>query len=156
MSNSRQLVGNIGLYHVARELSRAGWNVMPTVRNARGADLYASSEDERQIHPVQVKAHSAKPQDTSLGLHPERLVTPWWVIVVDARADRPVCYLLSLEEIRSLMARDPGSRSGKAENERQYWLHRKFYTPGGPDELTEAHEAWVRLGKPRTTDWDQS
>lgn len=67
MSNDKQITGNIGLYHVARELSLLGWNVMPTVRNARGADLYAASEDERIIQPIQVKAHSSAPQDTLLG-----------------------------------------------------------------------------------------
>jgi hypothetical protein len=34
-----QLVGNIGLYYICYELSRLGWNVLPTSRNARGIDL---------------------------------------------------------------------------------------------------------------------
>src|SRR3546814_5925432 len=53
-----QLTGNVGLYHVARELSRRGWHVMPTVRNARGADLYAASDDEARVLPIQSKARS--------------------------------------------------------------------------------------------------
>ena len=31
-----QLVGNVGLYYICYELSRLGWNVLPTSRNARG------------------------------------------------------------------------------------------------------------------------
>lgn len=57
---SHQLTGNAGLYHVARELSRRGWHVMPTVRNAQGADLYAASADERIVIPIQSKALSKK------------------------------------------------------------------------------------------------
>jgi hypothetical protein len=149
MSNIAQITGNIGLYHVARELSLSGWNVMPTVRNARGADLYAASEDERTIHPVQVKAHSDKPQDTSLGLRPETIVTPWWVFVVYARTPEITCFVLTLDEIRDRMGRDPGTRSNKPEQERIFWLHRKYYTPGGEWEMKEARNAWHRLGVPR-------
>lgn len=148
MSNTKQITGNIGLYHVARELSRAGWNVMPTVRNAKGADLYAASEDELIIHPVQVKSHSGLPQDTQLGLYPERLVTPWWVFVIHARTPDMTCYVLSLAEIRDRMKRDPGTRSLKPEQERAFWLDRRFYTPGSDRDMTEARNAWHRLGQP--------
>lgn len=149
MSNIKQITGNIGLYHVARELSLAGWNVMPTVRNARGADLYAASENERIIHPIQVKAHSGKPEDTSLGLHLEKLVTPWWLFVVLARTQEITCYVFTLGEVRQHATRDPRTRSGKAEHERIFWLHRKYYTPGNSGEMKEALNGWDRLGAPR-------
>ncbi|MDP1669687.1 hypothetical protein [Phaeovulum sp.] len=148
MSNDKQITGNIGLYHVARELSLAGWNVMPTVRNARGADLYAASDDEKTIQPVQVKAHSAKPQDTPLGLNPEKLVTPWWVFVVYARTPEIACYVFSLDEILERKSRDPGTRSGKPESERNFWFNRKYYTPGGECEIRQALNGWHRLGSP--------
>ncbi len=149
MSNIKQITANIGLYHVARELSLAGWNVMPTVRNARGADLYAASENEQVIHPIQVKAHSGKPQDTSLGLHLEKLVTPWWVFVVLARTEEINCYVLTLSEVLQHVSRDPGTGSGKPEHERRFWLHRKYYTPGNREEMKEALNGWGRLGTPR-------
>ena len=34
-----QITGNIGLYYTCYQLSRLGWNVMPTSRNARGIDI---------------------------------------------------------------------------------------------------------------------
>lgn len=34
-----QITGNIGLFYACYELSRKGWNVMPTSRNARGIDI---------------------------------------------------------------------------------------------------------------------
>jgi hypothetical protein len=33
---NQQTVGNIGLHYVCYRLSRFGWNVMPTTRNAKG------------------------------------------------------------------------------------------------------------------------
>lgn len=148
MSNAKQLIGNVGVYHVARELSRHGWNVLLTVRNARGADLYAISQSERLVVPIQVKAHSAKPNDIQLGLYPENLVTPWWVVVAFAGTSEPICYVVSLAEIMELRLRDPGVRSGKPEVERIWWFSRHYFTPGGDRELSDAREAWLRLGDP--------
>lgn len=149
MSNDKQITGNIGLYHVAKELSLVGWNVMPTVRNAKGADLYAASADERTIRPLQVKTHSGKPEDITLGVNTDHLVTPWWVVVVYARTADVCCYVFSLDEIQTLKVRDPGTRSGKEEHERLFWFAKKLYTPGGPHEVKEALNAWHRLGEPR-------
>jgi hypothetical protein len=148
MSNAKQLVGNVGVYHVARELSRHGWNVMLTVRNARGADLYAVSQCENIVHPIQVKANSGKPNDTRLGLEPELLVTPWWVFVANVQGGNPTSYLVSLSEIRERMTRDPGTRSGKPETERAFWFDRRYYSEGSDRELVEMREAWFRLGNP--------
>ncbi len=149
MSNDKQLTGNIGVYYVAWQLSRFGWNVMLTVRNAKGADMFALSEDENIQRPIQVKAHASNPQDTFLGLDPTKHVTPWWMFVAFARSAEPVCYVMSLDEVRARMVRDPGSRSGKAELERAFWLDRRYYTPGSDREMIEARDAWDRLGQPR-------
>jgi len=151
LSNDKQITGNIGVFHVARELSGFGWNVILSVRNAKGADMFAASEDELTTHPIQVKSHAAKPQDISLGLQPEKLVTPWWVFVAFARSAEPVCYVLKLEEVRARMVRDPGTRSGKAELERAFWLDRRYYTPGSDREMIDARNAWHLLGPARMT-----
>lgn len=148
MSNANQLIGNVGVYHVARELSRHGWNVLLTVRNARGADLYAISQSERLVVPIQVKAHSAKPNDIRLGLYPENLVTPWWVIVAFAGTGEPVSYVVPLADIIALKVRDSGVRSGKLEHERLWWFSQHNFTPGSDRELIDAREAWLRLGDP--------
>ena len=85
-----QLTGNAGLYHVARELSRRGWHVMPTVRNARGADLYAASDDELRVLPIQSKALS-KRAPVPLGGSLDRLCSRWWVITINANTAVPTC-----------------------------------------------------------------
>src|SRR5277367_1271042 len=55
---NQQTVGNIGLFYVCHQLSRMGWNVMPTARNAKGVDILIYSQDASQTHTVQVKTLS--------------------------------------------------------------------------------------------------
>lgn len=131
-----QLTGNAGLYHVARELSRRGWHVMPTVRNARGADLYAASEDETVVLPIQSKALSKK-APVPLGSDLNSLRSPWWVITIDATSASPTCYILTLDEVRN------GAHRGENETGKvSFWLQQKAYA------LSEFHEKWERLGDP--------
>lgn len=131
-----QLTGNAGLYHVARELSRRGWHVMPTIRNARGADLFAVSEDEARVVPIQSKALS-KRNPVPLGGSLDTLRSPWWAITIHANSDAPICYVMSLSEIRSA-AHQGVNAAGKV----SYWLQPKSY------DLPEYREAWDRLGEP--------
>ncbi|WP_181418633.1 hypothetical protein [Pseudoroseicyclus aestuarii] len=127
-----QMTGNAGLFHIAWELTRRGWIVMPTVRNARGADLYAAPFDnEEAVIPIQSKALSkraAVPLGTDLG----RLRSPWWIITLGANDDNPVCYVLTLDEVKTLASRDNGKN-------RAYWLEAKDYRK------PEFREAWHRL-----------
>jgi hypothetical protein len=61
-----QLVGNVGLFYVSYELSKRGWNCLPTIRNAKGPDIIAFSQDAKRTKSVQVKSlrpKSKKPQD---------------------------------------------------------------------------------------------
>ena len=50
MKLDAQVVGNVGLYYVCYKLSRLGWNVMPTARNARAtfAPLRANHPNDLQ------------------------------------------------------------------------------------------------------------
>lgn len=58
--NRKQAVANAGLYYVGYELSKRGWNVLPTTRNARGPDLIIYSQDADIKLAVQVKALSTR------------------------------------------------------------------------------------------------
>ena len=133
---SSQLTGNAGLYHVARELSRRGWHVMPTDRNAQGADLYAASADESVVVPIQSKALSKK-VPVPLGKSLSTLRSPWWIVTIYANTATPICYVLTLDEVRS------GAHRGVNETGKvSYWLQAKAYAK------PEFHEAWERLGDP--------
>ena len=131
-----QLTGNAGMYHVARELSRRGWHVMPTVRNARGADLYAASDDESRVLPIQSKALS-KRNPVPLGNNLDKLCSVWWVITVNANEAVPTCYVLSLSEVKAA-----AHRGVNAAGIVSYWLQPKSYA------IEEYREAWWRFGDP--------
>jgi hypothetical protein len=134
-----QLTGNAGMYHVARELSRRGWHVMPTVRNARGADLYAASEDETRVLPIQSKALS-KRAAVPLGGSLDALCSHWWIITLNANSELPTCFVLTLDEVKAAALKNTNS-AGKD----SFWLEPRFYA------LPEYQEAWDRLGSPSTS-----
>ena len=60
MKLNLQVTGNVGLYYTCYHLSRMGWNVMPTARNARGIDLIAYNQDGSKFIGVQVKSLSKR------------------------------------------------------------------------------------------------
>lgn len=109
---------------------------MPTVRNARGADLYAASDDESRVLPIQSKALS-KRDPVPLGGSLDTLRSQWWVITINANSDSPTCYVLTLDEVKAAAHRGING-SGKV----SYWLQPKAYA------AAEYEEAWHRLGTP--------
>jgi hypothetical protein len=106
---------------------------MPTVRNARGADLYAASEDEGRVLPIQSKALS-KRAPVPLGGSLDTLRSPWWIITINANTSSPTCYVLTLEEVREAAHRGVND-AGKI----SFWLQPKAYA------RSEYEEAWERL-----------
>ena len=123
--------GNAGLNYAAWQLSRRGWHVMPTIRNAKGSDLIVTDADETASFGVQSKGFYNKPP-VPLGAKLENLRSAWWVITTFANSDTPVCYILRLEEVRALA--NP-NKNGAA-----WWLEIKDY------DKDEFREAWHRLG----------
>ncbi len=75
---NKQIVGNIGLYYVCLELSKLGWNVIPTSRNAKGIDVLIYSQDADRKLGIQVKALSGR---YAVGLGKEGFVGDFLVIV---------------------------------------------------------------------------
>lgn len=110
---------------------------MPTIRNARGSDLIVTNEDETVFFGIQSKALS-KRQAVPLGLSLENLRSEWWVVTTSANSDSPVCYVINLQEVRSLATQD---KSGK----RAYWLEPRTY------DCDEFRDAWDRIGASLTT-----
>lgn len=115
---------------------------MPTVRNARGADLYAASADERIVLPIQSKALT-KRVPVPLGANLQTLRSQWWIVTINAISDRPTCFVLTLKEVR-----DGAHRGVNEAGKVSYWLQPKAYA------LEEYHEAWERLGDPATVEPD--
>lgn len=130
---NQQVVGNVGLYYVCYELSRRGWNVMPTARNARGVDLLIYSQDAKCTHTVQVKALS-KRSPVPLGTHLDHLFADFIVICGNIAKPQPECFVLRPNEVKELVQRN--EKAGK----HSYWLEPARYASD------EFREAWDRIG----------
>jgi hypothetical protein len=130
IKNRPQFTGNAGLNYIAWQLSRRGWHVTPTIRNARGSDMFVTDADENIKFGVQSKALS-KRHSVPLGLNLEILRSEWWIITVHANSENPVCYVMRLEEVQRLATQD--SMHGN------YWLIAKSY------DRPEFREAWHRI-----------
>ena len=131
---NNQVVGNVGLYYVCYRLSRLGWNVMPTARNARGIDVVIYSQDALRTHTVQVKALS-KRSPVPLGGKLDRLFGDYFVICRHLARETPECFVLTPSEVRDLAHR--GEKNGVS----SYWLQPKQY------EVESFLEKWERIGK---------
>lgn len=130
--NRHQFTGNAGLSYVAWQLSRRGWHVVPTIRNARGSDMLVTDAVEDAKFGVQSKALS-KRQAVPLGKSIDDLRSEWWVITVHANSDQPVCFVMKREEVRANASQDKGGQ-------RAYWLEPRDY------DRDEYRNAWDRIG----------
>lgn len=127
-----QTVGNVGLYYVCYRLSCAGWNVMPTARNARGVDVLIYSQDGARTCSIQVKALSRR-NPVPLGKSVDSFFGDWVVICRNLMAE-PQSFVLKPEEVRRLAHR--GEKDGRV----SYWLQPREY------ETDAYREAWARIG----------
>jgi hypothetical protein len=130
-----QVVGNVGMYFAAYRLSKMGWNVMPTARNARGVDLLIYDSSAHHCHGIQVKAVSRVLPPIPLGKSVDALMGDWWIIVTNAAADRPECFIMKPDEVMRLAHR--GEKDGRI----SFWLRSKQYN------VDEYREAWGRIGR---------
>lgn len=128
-----QTVGNIRLYFVCYKLSRSGWNVMPTARNAKGVDILINSQSAARTHTIQVKTLSRR-APVPLGTHLNGLFGDFFVICRNVSTESPECFVLTPDEVRDLAHR--GEKDGRV----SYWLQPKQY------ENPTFREAWNRIG----------
>lgn len=132
MKLEAQVTGNIGLYYACYRLSRLGWNVMPTARNARGIDIIAYNKPGTQFLGFQVKALSRR-SPVPLGKDLDMLMGDFWIIINNLIIE-PSAFILVPDEVRALAHR--GEKNGNI----SYWLQPKSYDK--PQYL----EAWQRIG----------
>lgn len=125
------MVGNAGLNFVAWQLSRRGWHVLPTIRNARGSDLYVTNGDETVFFGLQSKALSRR-SAVPLGKDGDALRSDWWVITINACTASPTCFILRKEEVKALAVVDKNGAGGR-------WLDPRAY------DRDEYRDAWDRL-----------
>jgi len=130
-----QTVGNIGLFYVCYRLSRMGWNVLPTSRNAKGVDLIIYSNDAKRTHTIQVKALS-KRYPAPLGASLDNLIADFVVVCthVVKPGTEPACFVLKSKEVRDLAV------VNEKDEKKSYWLQPKQYA------VDKFRDKWSRIG----------
>ena len=126
-----QVTGNIGLYYTCYRLSRFGWNVMPTARNARGIDIIAYNKEGTKYIGIQVKTLS-KRNPVPLGNSLDKVMGDYWIIVNDVLKE-PNAFILLPNEIKELAHRE------EKESKVSYWLEPNTY------DIELFKEAWHRI-----------
>jgi hypothetical protein len=127
-----QITGNVGLYYTCYKLSRMGWNVMPTSRNARGIDIIAYSIDSSRFIGIQVKALS-KRNPVPIGTRLDKIMGDFWIIVNNV-SQEPRAFVMLPSEVKERVHR--GEKDGRI----SYWLQPASY------DREEYREAWDRIG----------
>jgi len=131
---SNQITGNVGLYLVCTELSKRGFNVMPTARNAKGVDIVGYSDDGKSF-TVQVKALT-KRNPVPFGKSMDHLPADYYVIVVHA-TEEPIYHILTRQELQDAkVSQFPSKSAGVG-----FWLEPKNYYK--KDEYVK--DAWKKI-----------
>ncbi|TBF89210.1 hypothetical protein [Rhizobium leguminosarum] len=133
---SSQVTGNAASHYAAWQLSRRGWNVMLTSRNAKGSDLFCANDNETIFFGVQSKGLT-KRDPVGLGTNLANLRSDWWIITIRAKTAAPVCFIMTLDEVKELCHHsDPAkSRTGAT----SIWLQPSAY------DRPQFKEAWHRF-----------
>lgn len=150
--NDRQLTGNIGLFYTCYRLSLRNWNVMPTVRNAKGADIIIVSTEGNMLG-IQVKT-LANEADVFIGKNYKDPSVKFWVVLMNVRtSNQPLAYIIPAEDVRNGVESCNNGRNSdkdlvyrdnvkKADGSFTCYLNKKFLKGG-------AHsygEAWENIG----------
>ncbi|MGO6736512.1 hypothetical protein ACCS71_14270 [Rhizobium ruizarguesonis] len=133
---SSQVTGNAASHYAAWQLSRRGWNVMLTSRNAKGSDLFCANDNETIFFGVQSKGLT-KRDPVGLGTNLANLRSDWWIITIKAKTDAPVCFIMTLDEVKELChhSNPAKSRTGAT----SIWLQPSAY------DQPQFREAWHRF-----------
>lgn len=117
---STQVTGNIGLFYVCYQLSKMGWNVMPTNRNAKGVDVIAYNHNVTKMISIQVKTLSAE-TSVLLGSSLDNVIGDYWIIVNDIN-NNPQTFIMLPSEVKET-AKSGTGKTGKP----TYWIPKKEY-----------------------------
>lgn len=127
MPHNNQVTGNVGMYYACYQLSRLGLNVLPTSRNAKGADIVAYTSDQSRLLTFQVKTMS-KLSNISVGKSLDHVRSDWWIIVTNAY-DVPSAYIMTPAELKQTVKLYDGT----------YWAQ------GAQLHSDVTHNAWDRI-----------
>lgn len=118
-----QLVGNAGLYFVCFELSKRGWNALPTSRNAKGVDIVIYNHDASKTHTIQVKSLSKK-NDVPLGSNTDNLIADYMIICRKVSEPIPEIFIV---KTKKMFKDDLITMNTNKEGVDSYWFWQKDY-----------------------------
>jgi len=116
---SKQIVGNMGLYYVCYELSKKGWNVLLTSRNAKGVDVVIYNQKATQTHTIQVKALSEK-DSVPFGSNPD-IIAEYVIICRKVFDEKPEMFIIKSDKVKDNIHKE------EKDNKISYWLEPKDY-----------------------------
>ena len=114
------ITGMAGVYYTAAELSRRGFIVTLTVRNAPGVDILASTLDLKKTFSIQVKARGSNTKDWLLNKDVKKLVSPnfFYGFVNIMENKGPEFYIAKSNTVANNM------RTGRWKNSTFYWFEK--------------------------------
>jgi hypothetical protein len=135
--SDKHITGNIGLFWVCYMMSRRGWNVLNTSRNARGVDIVAYNHDGTRRVLISVKSQS-KRQSVGMGKKKEHLFADFLIICRDVndRGTVPECFIVPMDVVKERAQFKKGVRYGKQGD--NHWLQ--------PGDFEEFSCEWSRIG----------
>jgi len=128
---SNQLVGNVGLFYVCYELSKRGWNCLPTTRNAKGVDIVIYNSKGDRKYTIEVKSLSK--EDPAPFGNKLKIMADFVIICTKVFTDHPNIYILKPEEVKKNI------HKGKKNKRVSYWLQR--------DKYSQYKNYWEKIGK---------
>ena len=126
-----QLVSNAGLYYVCYELSKRGWNAMPTSRNATGVDIVVYNQDGTKMHTIQVKSLSDR-SPAQFGTTLNNLIAEY-VFLVNNISRTPNLYIVDTPTAKGLI------HEGNKDGRKSYWFQ--------PNDYEKFKDNWSIIGE---------
>ncbi len=126
---NKQRTGNMGLFYTCYRLSRMGWNVLPTIRNAKSIDIVGYNENGDKTIKIQCKGSS---NEQSIGPFKDKndIIADFFIIINNVY-EEPTAYILTKKDVRDNLTH----------NKVGYWIEKKDYL-----KKDEFKERWDKIG----------
>ena len=123
--SNNQITGNIGLFYTCYQLSKLGWNCLPTTRNTKGIDIIIYSQNAKRKYTIQVKSLS-EINAVPMGKNKD-IIADFLVIVVNVYKDKPDVFILTKEEAEDMIDERHKKDESRKEDETSYWIQKNKY-----------------------------
>ncbi len=137
--SNNQITGNIGLFYTCYQLSKLGWNCLPTTRNTKGIDIIIYSQNAKRKYTIQVKSLS-EINAVPMGKNKD-IIADFLVIVVNVYKDKPDVFILTKEEAEDMIDERHKKDESRKEDETSYWIQKNKYNSD------KYKNKWDRIGR---------